>query len=526
MKYRLISDKMIRIKLNKYRFWRCLLKEVLFLSDFEINENELFDDENPAEAQGASKEENICEENAEPTKQEELIEELEGIRSKFQELLDETAETYLAGGDIQAYDDEEEQEKKDKEEISGEELCQCCGEKKRDTSFGEDYPYCADCRELMKHSPVSFFGVLALLCVLVLTGVSVYLFGLSNAEIANQALSAEAYTMSGKVYSAITEYSKILQPYASSSGLTASTPVPKKVAARYAQTYASLLNYSYANSVVEEFFSESDLKNPIYKKLSEYSEKNDCYSKIMEIINAALQDEKNGADEICAKLEEIRNDEGIDDFLIDYYKYIVVQYFGETAEKQYDILTSLIKKYPDKWPLSYELCAVCAKLGRVDEAQQNLSKVIKYNCEDGAIYAYLADAFRFCEEPDPDKMLEAVAEGEKADGDTGYAVTDLSRVKALAYLLKGDYDSAYDSASSAYQMAYSSLSYGYSVNNLSQCLYTYQLCAHLKGDKDAYDSVVAILGNTGIPESKDIKSFIKGTSSLEDIITNGEGDLA
>ena len=75
-------------------------------------------------------------------------------------------------------------------------------------------------------------------------------------------------------------------------------------------------------------------------------------------------------------------------------------------------------------------------------------------------------------------------------------------------------------------MAYSSLSYGYSVNNLSQCLYTYQLCAHLKGDEDAYDSVVAILGYTGIPESKDIKSFIKGTSSLEDIITNGEGDLA
>ncbi|MGN1347768.1 MAG: hypothetical protein ACI4VI_02370, partial [Acutalibacteraceae bacterium] len=332
------------------------------MSDFEKNENELFDDENPADTQGASEAENIPEENAEtvsgeaenaePTQQDELIEELEGIRSKFQELLDETAETYLAGGDIQDYDDEEEQEKEENEEISSDELCQCCGEKKRDTSFGEDYPYCADCRELMKHSPVSFFGVLALLCVLVLTGVSVYLFGSSNAEIANQALSAESYTMSGKVYSAINAYNQILQPYASSSGLTASTPVPKKVAARYAQTYASLLNYSYANSVVEEFFSESDLKNPVYKKLSEYSEKNDCYSKIMEIINAALQDEKNGADEICAKLEEIRNDEGIDDFLIDYYKYIVVQYFGETAEKQYDILTSLIKEYPDKWPLN------------------------------------------------------------------------------------------------------------------------------------------------------------------------------
>ncbi|MGN1118004.1 MAG: hypothetical protein ACI4RU_05280, partial [Acutalibacteraceae bacterium] len=186
------------------------------MSDFEKNDNELFDGENPADAQGASKEENVCEENAEtvfaeaensePTQQDELIEELEGIRSKFQELLDETAETYLAGGDIQDYEDEEEQEKEEDEEIADDELCQCCGEKKRDTSFGEDYPYCEDCRELMKHSPVSFFGVLALFCVLVLTGVSVYMFGSSNAEIANQALSAEEYIMKGNVYSAINAY--------------------------------------------------------------------------------------------------------------------------------------------------------------------------------------------------------------------------------------------------------------------------------------------------------------------------------
>lgn len=507
------------------------------MSDFEKNENELFDEENNVDAHEASEAENALEENIsavtaeeeneEPAQQDELLDELEGIRSRFQELLDETAETYLAGGDIQDYDDEEEQKKEADEEISSEDLCQCCGEKKRDTSFDEDYPYCADCRELMKHSPLSFLGVLALLCVLILTGVSVYMFGSSNAEIANQALTAESYSANGKIYSALSAYNQILQSYSSSSTSLVSTPaLPKKVAARYAQTYASLLNYSYANSVVEEFFSESDLKNPIYKKLNEYSEKNDCYSDIMSLINTALQDENNGADEICASLEELKQEEDSDAFLIDYYEYIVVQYFGESAEKQYDMLTSLIEEYPDQWPLKYELCAVCAKLGKTDEAQTNLNEVIKYNSEDGAIYAYLADAYRFCEEPDPDKMLEAVEKGETADADTGYATADLGRVKAIAYLLKGDYDSAYDSASSAYNSAYSSLYYGYSISNLSQCLYTYQLCAHLKDDQDAYDSVTAILGYVGLDESKDIKSFIKGKASLEDIITNKEGDLA
>lgn len=496
------------------------------MSDTEKNENELLENEIAEETSEAVNEAGKTAENETAENDaNELGEELEEIRSKFQEILNETTETYLAGGDIQPCG-EEKAEETQSEEISEDELCECCGEKRRDTSFGEDYPYCSECRELMQHYPLSFTGIIALIAVIILTGFSIfYVFG-SNAELIDSALSAESAFNEGKVYTALESYSQLLQGYTPNENALTTPAIPKKVAARYAKAYASLLNYNYAYGTVQQFFTEKDLKNPAYKQLADYSVKNDCYSKIMEIINNAMQDEKNGPDDICALLENLKGTEGADDFLIDYYSYIVIQYFGETAQKQYEILTALAENYPDKWPVKYELCAISAKLGKTDEAEAYLKEVTKHNSEDGAIYAYLADAYRFSEKPDADKMLAAVADGEKADGESGYASIDLNRAKALAYLLKGDYDTAYDAAAEAYQSAYSSLYYGYSVNNLAQTLYTYQLCAHLKDDKDAYDSVTAILGYVSLEESKEIKKFVKGNISLEDIITNGEGDLA
>lgn len=493
------------------------------MSDFEKNENEVLEETSAASQEPEDNAEPSAETENQPT---ELEEELEGIRTKFQEILDETAQTYLAGGDIQGYEDEEaSHDEEEKEEIAEEDLCECCGEKMRDKSHGESYPYCEDCRELMQHFPIAFKGIFAFICLIVLIGVSIfYVFG-NNATLIDSALSADSAFREGKIYTALETYGTTLKSYASNASTLVKPTIPKKLAARYAKTYASLLNYNYAYSVVSEFFTEKDLKNPAYKSLNEYTVKNDCYTKIMETINENLQSGKD-KDEICQLLEKLKEEEGSDEFLIEYYEYIVIQYLGETPQKQYEILTELTEKYPDKWPLKYELCAVCAKLGKAEEAEDYLNEVVKHNSEDGAIYAYLADAYRFCEEPDADKMLEAIEKGVEADGEGAYSATDLNRVKAIAYLIKGDYDAAYDAAAQAYQTASSSLYYGYSVNNIEQCLYTYQLCAQLKKDDDAVEEVNSIFGYVGMTMSEDIKKFNDGKATLIEILTDGEGDLA
>ena len=79
---------------------------------------------------------------AAPAMEDALVQELEGIRDLLQQELDKAGEEPL----IQALDETQEEPQED-EAIPEEELCTCCGERRRDTSFGEDYPYCTECRE-------------------------------------------------------------------------------------------------------------------------------------------------------------------------------------------------------------------------------------------------------------------------------------------------------------------------------------------------------------------------------------------
>jgi hypothetical protein len=60
--------------------------------------------------------------------------------------------------------------------IPDDELCACCGEKRRDKSRGENYEYCKDCREAMKRYPFGTLNILALIVTVVLALLSVYSF--------------------------------------------------------------------------------------------------------------------------------------------------------------------------------------------------------------------------------------------------------------------------------------------------------------------------------------------------------------
>ena len=102
-----------------------------------------------------------------PTGEDALVQELEGIRDLLQQELDNAGSGEL----IQGLDEIPEEEDRP-EEIPEEERCQCCGEQRRDTSFGEDYPYCADCRALMKAAPIKWTSVLCWIVMLAVAAAS------------------------------------------------------------------------------------------------------------------------------------------------------------------------------------------------------------------------------------------------------------------------------------------------------------------------------------------------------------------
>ena len=97
--------------------------------------------------------------------EDDLVKELEGIRSLLQNELDSkkeetatvrSAEVISDNGElIQELDEIEETAEDEEGEKKEKRICECCGENECDDSYGEDYPYCAECRRLMTASHIS-----------------------------------------------------------------------------------------------------------------------------------------------------------------------------------------------------------------------------------------------------------------------------------------------------------------------------------------------------------------------------------
>ena len=448
-------------------------------------------------------------------------EELEELRDLFQKELDLQTETYLAGGDIQEYDDEEESDEDEAESLSEEDLCECCGEKRRDTSVSEDYPYCSECRDLMQHYPIGFKGILTLVIVLVFSCLSIFMIFSKNSETIAATLDADSLAAEGKLYSALYTYYDAVS--ASNSDF-----VPKKTVAKCAKAFALMNDYSDGYTVARRYLDERDLKLPTYKFIAEYGKVNDTLTAIQNIIYEPLSKEDRSADDaekICEDIEKLReNDENeYDDFYIDYYKYVVMHTLEVPLEKQLEELKKIDEKHSkEQWVYSYDFCAVAARLGDIETAKKYFDVIMKHNTEDSTAHAYLADAYRFTQAPDPDIMLELVKQGFEAQGTYSYANCDLYRVQALAYMLKGDYDKAFESAEQAYQFAYEN---SFSVNNLFPCLYTYMICGSLTENKTAVSTVENLLKQNGYEVADEIQSFLAGETELKVLIVNPEGEL-
>ena len=174
----------------------------------ELERNDLLPEEEAVTAEAQAEEAVKEEETSEETK---LKEELEDLRDLFQNELDkalsgeEAAEGEML---IQELEEEAEPEAEEEKEVR---LCEYCGEKPADTSFGDDYPYCSDCRKLMKSNPLNAIGVLVLLLVFVVTG---YTFGnmMKNADTYITLLDADAAYTSRALTDAANYYQSYLYP--------------------------------------------------------------------------------------------------------------------------------------------------------------------------------------------------------------------------------------------------------------------------------------------------------------------------
>ncbi len=489
----------------------------------EFDENKIDLEEDTVLSGEEETAEKVSEEIAEETvSQDDAVkQEMEDLRDLFQQELDKTtAETYLSGGDLQDVDDTEEED--DEEEIDEDDLCLCCGEKKRDTSFGEDYPYCADCRRIMQKYPIGFKGVFMLLVVIAMGIVSLFFTMPKDPVVVTKTIDGDAALAEKKLYSALYNYYDAIQAAAGSSKV-----MPKKTVAKCADIFAQMNDYPDAASFVKNYLTETDLKNPMYSRLNEFIHRADTITAVQQVLSDTIGYSGSETDmtEVAERLDALKADEekNYDPYFIDYYKCVAMHNLKEPIEDQIRELEKLNELYPDEWIQNYDLCAAVARTGNVEEAQKAFDIIMAHNAQEATAYAYLADAYRYGDKPDPDKILELADKGFEAQGDYNYASCDLYRTQAIAYLLKGDYDKAYESASQMYQIAYS---YSFNVNNVFQTIYTYALACAASGNDEGYSEAEGILNSAGYDMAPEIKMFESGKMTIEEILTDKDGELA
>lgn len=446
-------------------------------------------------------------------------EELEQIRDMFQQALDEATAAENAGGkeadDILIQDLDDIDDKENEDEIDPDELCACCGEKKRDTSYGENYPYCADCRNLMQHNPFNWFGILGVCLMLVVTFASYYVIKDSLDSFITLS-SAQSYYDQKKLVDAANAYDQYLASADSSS-------VSMIAVKNGIDIMANLGYYQNADELIEKFFTKEQLESKKYSKYKEISDEyallTDTSAVVNELIGDALSGEKFDYDEKIQALDKIieenKTSSKYSPSFLEYSKYLVMLLNSEPKDKQLNQLKKLeeIDKGQHPWLYLTFIMELAGKTGDTATAETYFNKCMDINVQEIQIYNFYADAYRTCDKPDADKILEiAELAAKNASSYSG----DYWRSYAIGYLLKHDGEKAMQAITQYIQSASQP-----TVNDFN----LYALCAAYIKDNTSYKQAENILKQSGFEIGSSVKKFKNGKATLEEVLTAKEGDI-
>ena len=496
------------------------------MDDFEKK-----DLQNSENEPGSVEENSAAPEEKSPTQvEDDLVKELEGIRDLLQNELDaadgenavtvKRAESSGEDGElIQELDeidetvlDDEDGEPKEKR------ICACCGENECDDSFGEDYPYCTECRKLMTASPVHVGGILMTVVMVVVAFASLY-FCAKNVNGYMTLINADIAYSDKKLIDAATSYNSYIQSVSSSDD------VSLKAVKRLIEIFSSMGYYNDAATLVNTYGekSASIANNEKYAKIPE------TYASFLatsSAINSAIGDvinsgEKFDYDEKAAELDKIlaegKDSEGTaySEVFVEYYKYVLMSIADVDADKQIEQLLKVMEldKGENPWIYMPNLVNVYANEGDSENAGLYFEKCMEINIQESDLYMVYANAFRFGDKVDADKILEIADRAKESWPES--AAPGYQQIYAIAYLLKGDGESAMK----AIEEYVGNGNYTVSACNL------YALCALYVKDNDGYQKMVDLFKNSQSSIGKDIVKYKNGKMTLEEVLTDKGGDI-
>ena len=419
------------------------------------------------------------------------------------------------------------------EEIPEEELCECCGEKRRGTYDDPDSHYCNDCDEGLRHYPFDFLKVFLVLIVIALVFYSGYIFA-SNMSIFVSSKSIDKLVSENKISSALNDYSEL-----------ANTLVTNKVSAEmiYKREIIIANKIGYVDEIptLGTNFKKWELNLPHLKKVKDVLQDVEDFTFTAEAIDSILSEysatDPSGIpyDEVLAKITALETAQipsttaesttlaagetttsapavsakNYNKAMIYYFKAYLAQLCGKDLETQIKFGEQIKNEYPQYvWLYGTMLGNLYCKTGQ--DVTEICSLIREVNSEDYSADVFEIKSLRIKGEYDAaiEKCEVLIAAGSEVD-------YELYRNEALCYLAKGDYDSAYTVAAKAYD------AYNYSIEVVD----TYALCAAVVGKEDIYTQMQTLLTTNGYDLSDSVTGYKAGTLTLDDILLKGEYDV-
>ncbi len=452
--------------------------------------------------------------------QSELNEELEKLAQTFRDELKKASE--LSQEEFEeAYADE-------LGIIPDEELCECCGERRKDKAYGESYQYCSVCRENMKRYPLSVSSIFIAIMLVAVAVSSIFTF---TQDFYGYDLMYKARTASkeGKLSTALSYYDRVIEEF---SGAEIN---PKNAYLESAEIISKnmddgMLSMSDISDRINNALTEFEFNLPIYYEYVGLREESiiqqGTLEKFYEIVSkeeyADFSPEneemyKEIMTEIGSLIDEeigVLTTDGEKTFMMPADKSIVrfCQYMFAYTSEQYEDAYKYIKEAeelaPDEyWLYAYELGMVELQWGKPDEAKELAQALLNENKENPDAYVLYTSIYRMA-----GKYNNAVKWANKGI-EIAPDNSELLRYKAMALCADGELEEAKKAIDEALNQEYGLV------------YFTAIVIENELGNDDTVKEYKARLKEENVEFSDRMKDYLKGKITAVELFTEGTGDV-
>ncbi len=413
--------------------------------------------------------------------------------------------------------------------ITEDELCACCGERRRDKSFGEHYEYCAECRASMKKYPLNIQGVLMSIVFIGLAIFSVITFA-DDFKCYDYGYKAEKSLRDNKITSAITNYDYCIYAFKEKE-INAQRMYIDCAEAVFKTMDNGINSMSFVSQLLEDTLTDKQSNSPFYAStMALYDENKLLYSTMQEFYNVVENEEyadyEPGKTEmyekIMADIEAIVDKElsivsldgettkmvKADEAMVRFCQYMFA-YSSEEYEESLAYMRLVRELAPDYyWLYGYELGMAELQYGNAEQARKLAKEMMSQNEESSDAYSLNSAIDRLTGKYDnavnwADKGIKAVPED-----------AELYRYKALALVAKGNLKEAQAAVNDALEIQEYALGY-----------FTAIVIENELGNEDTVNEYKELLEEQGVKFTDKLNDYFKGKITAKQMFTEGTGDV-